>query len=85
LGISLESEGKKTYIKAKKVRSECRCAACIEEFTGQQILDKGRVPDTIKPTSILPMGNYAVSIQWSDGHTSSVYPYELLKKIAEQN
>ena len=36
------------------------------------------VPDDVYPTAIQPMGNYAVAITWSDGHASSIYPFEAL-------
>jgi len=32
------------------------------------------VPDDVTPLDIVPMGNYAVSVQWSDGH-QSLLPY----------
>jgi DUF971 family protein len=31
------------------------------------------------------MGNYAVAVQWSDGHSSSIYPYDLLIELAGDN
>lgn len=65
------------------VRRACRCAHCIEEFSGKPLLDPASVPETIYPRSITPMGNYAVAIAWSDGHSSSIYPYELLLKLAK--
>ena len=80
-GIWVFYEDEEKYISPKLLRSECRCARCVDEFTGAQILDKSSVPDEIYPTDISPMGNYAVSVQWSDGHTSSVYPYEALKNL----
>ena len=82
-GIGFSTDGETKYISPKILRGECRCAVCVEEFTGEQLLDKSKVPDNIQPTSIAPMGNYAVSIQWTDGHTSSVYPYEVLQKLVE--
>ena len=81
-GISIQIAGESKMISAQKLRSECRCAACVEEFTGEQILDKKNIPIDIHPTDIHPMGNYAVSVLWSDGHTSSVYPYEVLKDLS---
>ncbi len=58
------------------LRRRCSCAACRDEFTGDAILDPASISDSIEPVSIRPMGNYAVAIEWSDGHTSSIYPYE---------
>ena len=84
-GIGFTVDDETSYISPKVLRGECRCAVCVEEFTGEQILDKSSVPDNIQPTSIAPMGNYAVSIQWTDGHTSSVYPYEVLQKLATES
>jgi len=78
-GISVKSASEEKFISPKALRASCRCAACVEEFSGEQILDKESVSDCIKPTGIHPMGNYAISVQWSDGHTSSVYPYDILR------
>lgn len=59
-----------------ELRRRCSCAACRDEHTGAPILDPKTVADDIEPTSIRAMGNYAVAIEWSDGHTSSIYPYD---------
>ena len=32
-------------------------------------------------TAIEPIGNYAIRIQWSDGHGSGIYSFEHLRKI----
>ncbi len=64
------------------VRRACRCAHCVEEFSGKPLLDPMSVDEKVFPKSIQPMGNYAVAIAWSDGHTSSIYPYEALLKLA---
>ena len=65
-------------INPKELRSKCGCAMCIEEFTGRQILEKSTIKENIYPRLIEPKGNYAVSVVWSDGHRSSIYPYKKL-------
>jgi Mrp family chromosome partitioning ATPase/DUF971 family protein len=72
--------GRESRIHPADLRRECRCARCINEMTGEQILRDDDVSENIVPESIHPMGNYAVAVAWSDGH-SSIYPYEMLEKI----
>ncbi len=60
------------------LRRACRCALCVEEMSGKQILQPEDVSENVYPTGITPMGNYAVAIAWSDGHSSSIYPYNVL-------
>ncbi|NQZ57492.1 MAG: P-loop NTPase, partial [Lentisphaeraceae bacterium] len=82
-GIHVKSPTIDKWISPRALRADCRCAACIEEFSGEQILDKKSIAEDIVPTSLHPMGNYAISVVWSDGHTSSVYPYEVLTGFEE--
>ncbi|CAM9690246.1 unnamed protein product [Discosporangium mesarthrocarpum] len=42
------------------------------------------VTDDVVPLSIGTRGNYAVSIEWSDGHRGSLYSYGVLRKVAEE-
>lgn len=62
------------------LRRECRCAACVEEMTGRQLLVKSKIPETIQPKRIYNTGNYAVSVDWSDGHRS-LYPYRQVRSL----
>ncbi|HMO50017.1 MAG TPA: P-loop NTPase [Kiritimatiellia bacterium] len=64
------------------LRRKCRCANCVEEFSGKPLLKPEEVPDHVYPVRMQPMGNYAMAIQWSDGHASSIYPYDMLLELA---
>jgi DUF971 family protein len=53
------------------LRSECPCAACRNEWTGERVLD---------PNSI---GTYAIQLAWNDGHSSGLFTWETLRALAQ--
>lgn len=65
-------------ISAFELRCKCLCAGCVHELTGEIILNKDKIDKNVFPKVIEPKGNYAVSVVWSDGHRSSIYPYKNL-------
>jgi Mrp family chromosome partitioning ATPase/DUF971 family protein len=78
-GIVVSLPGGDTHIIAPaELRRRCRCARCIDEMSGKPILQPDEVSEDIYPTSIHSMGNYAVAVAWSDGHSSSIYAYDTL-------
>ena len=81
------SDGKVKKIDPYELRVKCKCAACIDEVDGRQILKLEKVPKDVYPTNIMAKGNYAVAMVWSDGHRSSIYPYEriLSSEINDQS
>lgn len=82
-GILVEFENHPLHaINSKDLRSVCTCAHCVEEMTGEKLLKKSDIPDSIYPFSMNPVGNYALGINWSDNH-SSLYPYEMLKQFVK--
>ena len=84
-GILFVSPSGETFtIGSTALRLACRCAHCINELTGEQVLRPGDVSEDIEPEVINPLGNYAVTISWSDGH-SSIFPYEMLAKEMSSN
>lgn len=75
------SDGKSEKVSNRQLRANCQCALCINEMTGEKMLNEKNIRSDIAPTEIRPLGNYALGINWNDGHTSGIYSYELIKKL----
>ncbi len=71
--------GAEVTIPPARLRDLCPCAGCVEEGTGRKILDPTTIPVDIRPLQILPVGNYAVQIHWSDGHSTGIYTWQTLR------
>ena len=78
--IAWASEGHEALYPARELRLACRCAACVEEMTGQPILDPASIPDGVRPVSLSLVGAYGLRIVWSDGHATGIYTFEQLRQ-----
>ncbi len=76
-------EGKTQKVNNRQLRINCQCALCINEMTGEKILDESKIRPDIAPTEIRPLGNYALGINWNDGHNSGIYSYELINSLTK--
>jgi DUF971 family protein len=76
--------GAQATIPSKRLRELCPCAGCVEEFTGKKLLDPAAIPDDIRPERIEPVGNYAIQIHWSDGHSTGIYTWQTLREAGGQ-
>ncbi len=71
--------GPEVTIPPKRLRDFCPCAECVEEGSGRKLLDPATIPDDIRVLEIVPVGNYAIQIRWSDGHSTGLYSWETLR------
>jgi DUF971 family protein len=74
--------GPLVVLPAFTVRDACPCASCIEEGTGRKVLDPSTIPPDIRPLGVQPVGNYAVQVSWSDGHSWGIYTWERLRRLS---
>ncbi|MEZ6064250.1 MAG: DUF971 domain-containing protein [Planctomycetaceae bacterium] len=58
------------------LRTECPCAACVNEFTGARILIPESVPRDVRPVGVEFAGNYGLKVVWSDRHNSGIFTWE---------
>ncbi len=66
------------------LRGECPCATCRDEWSGERILDPASIRDDLKLEGMEPIGSYAVRLVWNDGHSSGLFSWEKLRKLADE-
>jgi DUF971 family protein len=76
-------DGVKTDATAQMLRQQCPCAGCVDEWTNKRTLDPSRVPADVRITQLQPVGNYALTFVFSDGHGTGIYPWKLLREITQ--
>ncbi len=64
------------------LRRACPCASCIDEWTGKNLIKEGQINDKVRPISINSVGQYALSINFSDGHSTGIYSFEKLRSLS---
>lgn len=85
-GITIEwGDGRRSHYSLKYLRDRCPCATC----TGAH----GPAPEAspfpilqpaLKIVAVEPVGNYAIRIRWSDGHSTGIYSYDYLRTISPE-
>lgn len=75
------ADGHVSEYSPRYLRLRCPCAGCIDELSGRPRLDPASVPADVYPVGIEYVGRYALRFDWSDGHSTGIYPFELLRRI----
>ncbi len=81
----LWQDGHRDDFDVRDLRLDCHCAVCIHETSGRALLDPKSVPPDITPRVISSVGNYAITINWSDGHSTGIYSFSHLRAIGERD
>jgi DUF971 family protein len=69
---------------AAALRRVCPCAQCVNEYTGERMLDPRAIPEALTVESLDLVGRYALNFRWSDGHQTGIYSFRLLRGLCEQ-
>ena len=82
------SDGQQRKYSVRGLREACPCATCREKRS--QPKDPFALPtlkqvqtEPLKIAGMQPMGNYAYSIAFSDGHDTGIFAFDLLRQLGE--
>ena len=74
-------DGHPSVYRYSYLRGKCRCAACVDEWTGEPRILPGKISEEIHPLATRPVGNYGIRFDWSDGHNTGIYAFEYLRSL----
>jgi DUF971 family protein len=69
---------------AAELRRHCPCAQCVNEWTGQRVLQPESVSDELTIADLSIVGRYALNFRWSDGHETGIYSFRYLRELGER-
>ncbi len=86
------SDGVSQELSFRQMRNACPCATCGEKKKGQAEAEQARsvteLPvlsaaetQPLEIVSMKPVGNYGYNIQFTDGHSTGIYTFEMLRSI----
>jgi DUF971 family protein len=61
------------------------CARCVDEITGERIVDIEGIDPAIAIRDLALVGNYALKIHWSDGHNTGLYTWDHLRRLCNES
>ena len=92
-GIKIDwKDGHHSDLGLQYLRDKCPCASCTGAHgTAPRPAGGGAEANnpfqmfkpTLKMLGVEPVGNYAIRINWSDGHNSGIYSYEHFREICD--
>ncbi len=74
------SDGARTVYSPAQLRGLCPCAQCVNEISGKRMNDPSAVPLDLEQSDLHMIGNYAISMRFSDGHHTGIYTFKFLRE-----
>ncbi|MEA1938146.1 MAG: P-loop NTPase [Pseudomonadota bacterium] len=79
------SDGTTSTVSNTALRRACSCALCVDEMTRAPLLDPKTIPMDIHAEKVGIIGNYAVMVDWSDGHNTGFFPFSTIRELAKKS
>ncbi len=80
------ADGFEAYLSLPLLRRACPCAACQGEPDAMGRVIRPRVEHGAKAYELQKfetVGGYAIQLFWGDGHSTGIYSYTYLQKLAD--
>jgi len=82
------NDGAESYLDLEFLRRACPCAACGGEpdALGHVLSRPGGIShaqDSFKLAGFEVVGGYALQPRWRDGHSTGIYSFQYLRRLAE--
>lgn len=75
----LWSDGHQADYEYDYLRGYCPCAACQGHGPDKIRFHKPEL--SVEPIEVQPVGNYGISIHWSDRHATGIYRFDFLREL----
>jgi DUF971 family protein len=72
------NDGHRGHVSYHELRGWCPCAGC-QGHTSDLVFHPPSA--AVEPRQIAAVGNYAISITWSDGHGTGIYRFDYLRDL----
>lgn len=80
-------DGSESFVPLEKLRRHCPCAGCKGEVDIMGNLHKGPdqplSPRAFQLVRLAKVGTYAVQPFWVDGHSTGIFSFDYLRRVAE--
>jgi DUF971 family protein len=78
------ADGRVCKFEAPQLRRMCPCAQCVNEFTGERVLNPATISNDLTIEKVDIVGRYALTFRWSDRHDTGIYSFRYLREICER-
>ncbi len=68
------SDGHESLYTWSALRQACPCAMCRQG-------EPPKPDPAVKPSDLQAVGRYALTVRWSDGHSTGIYSHEYLRSL----
>jgi DUF971 family protein len=79
------NDGSESYLNLEQLRRACPCAACGGEPDVLGNVLRPEVSYTVASFQLdgfVVVGGYALQFSWADGHSTGIYSFDYLRKLA---
>ena len=80
-------DGNESFVRLETLRRSCPCAGCKGEVDVMGNVYRSRdqplPPGAFELRRITTVGGYAIQPIWGDGHSTGLYTFAYLRKVAE--